>query len=236
MQVEVPKPVLTPKQQVLAAIEKTGGNVEETKKEVSKVIEQIKVEQPEALQEIAAHSEQAKEIKRVEEEKIAPIVNSNPPISSENISEIANINGNPVTSSLITPQDLYAVKETRKIAATFKADSRAQFLRGFRTHQISFLQLQRNELVLAEKLNRFFAENNDYRPTSVLVKEGDTLQSISYNLYYTTRRWPELYLLNREILDSWDQVEPTMKLRAYVRVKSKGKSSRLMDRLSDSGK
>lgn len=204
--VEPPKPTLSAKEQVLAAIEKTGGNIEETKKEVSKVIEQIKVEQPQALQEIAAHSEQAKQLKVAQDEKL----------------EVEN--------------QYKEQNQSRKLAGSKESVQKPIFLKKFKTHQITRNKLKKDEKSLSKRIDKFYRNNSNFQSVTVRVKDGDTLQSISHDLYFTTRRWPELYLLNRDVLSTWDRVEPNMQIKAYVRVEQNNKKSTSKNRLSNSSK
>lgn len=223
LEVTAPKPVLTPKLQVLAAIEKTGANIEEAKKEVSKVIEQIKEEQPEALQEISAHTEIAKQLAQPQE-----------PSTVDTVSQVAQIDS-------LEPSIVSADNDVTQLNAEVKLSSEplvrkvashpeAQFLTGLKTHLINAEQIRKNEKKLAQNVEDFYRNRSDFKRISIVVKQGDTLQSISYRLYLTARRWPELYLLNRHIFDTWDTIEPTMVMTAYVKANSP--AAKEFDRLS----
>ncbi len=43
--------------------------------------------------------------------------------------------------------------------------------------------------------------------TTVVLSKGETLQDLSMRMYGTSRRWPEIYLLNREKIAHYDNVQ-----------------------------
>lgn len=49
--------------------------------------------------------------------------------------------------------------------------------------------------------------------TSHKTSKGESLQSISEKLYGTTRRWPEIYILNYPVLDNYDRLPVGMDLQ-----------------------
>jgi nucleoid-associated protein YgaU len=49
--------------------------------------------------------------------------------------------------------------------------------------------------------------------TNYTVQKGDTLQKISQKFYRTTRRWPDLYKANRDVLKSPNSIRPGQVLK-----------------------
>ena len=69
---------------------------------------------------------------------------------------------------------------------------------------------------LAEKVNAN-AEKEGLVKTTVAVKKGDTLQSISERNFGTSRMWAEIYLLNHDKIASFDKLKEGTELSIYQR-------------------
>lgn len=66
--------------------------------------------------------------------------------------------------------------------------------------------------LLKSELNKYIKKHK--LKTAVLrIEPKQTLQSISYKLYKTHWRWPELYVLNHKSMKSWNHIIAGRKLR-----------------------
>lgn len=88
----------------------------------------------------------------------------------------------------------------------------AKIFLKFPTHRLTVddLKIRRDEL--EKKLRDFIRENFELSLVDYTVATGDTLQLISYNHYWTTRRWTEIYLLNSEKIPNWNTLDRGLKL------------------------
>lgn len=92
-------------------------------------------------------------------------------------------------------------------------EPRRIFLKGFASHRLTIQDLtQRQDFVFAQ-LDATLKRTTDIKFTTYLVRQGQSLQSVSRDLYHTTRRWPEIFLLNRNALRSWDNLKPGQELK-----------------------
>lgn len=70
-----------------------------------------------------------------------------------------------------------------------------------------------------QRLTRKIREQREVNEGKTLAqwttKAGETLQSISHDLYQTTRYWPEIYLLNKEKIRNYDTLEKDVAIDYY---------------------
>jgi nucleoid-associated protein YgaU len=74
----------------------------------------------------------------------------------------------------------------------------------FPTHKLSREDLKLNRQELEVKLRNFLNEQSDLSLVDHQVNVGETLQTISFDRYWTTRRWTEIYLLNSTDIKDWN--------------------------------
>lgn len=86
---------------------------------------------------------------------------------------------------------------------------------GFYRYRLERLLNEREQL--SQKLLAHLNKNAKF--TTITVKKGQTLQSISSDLWSTTRLWPEIYLLNHEKISNWDKLTVGQKLRVWTESK-----------------
>jgi hypothetical protein len=107
----------------------------------------------------------------------------------------------------------------RRLAQDNKAKTQIKrvFLAEFKTHQITTQELAQNKEQLADALERFYRiRSHRFEPREYNVRRGQTLQIISRELYATTRRWPELYLLNHQQMTDWNSLAANQSLRYFL--------------------
>lgn len=88
-----------------------------------------------------------------------------------------------------------------------------QFLKGFASHRLTIQDLSTRQDEVFAALDKAIQLSSEIQLSTYLVQPGQSLQSISFDLYSTTRRWPEIFLLNRTQLQTWNTVRPGQELK-----------------------
>lgn len=130
-------------------------------------------------------------------------------VQKENRSETQALLMN--TSSVPTERIPSSVPESAK-----SVQPQRQFLKGFASHRLTIEDLSKRQDKVFAALDQAIQRSSGLRLQTYMVQPGQSLQIISLDLYLTTRRWPEIYLLNRTQLKSWNTVHAGQKLKVIA--------------------
>lgn len=105
-------------------------------------------------------------------------------------------------------------KKTRALEIELLQKGRRLPIRFFNLQLQSFPRslVMDNKTAILEFLRFKYQDQN---PKTWQVSTGETLQSIAKKIYQTTRKWPELFILNSADLHSPDHLSPGEKLIYY---------------------
>lgn len=100
--------------------------------------------------------------------------------------------------------------------STKTLEPQRQFLKGFASHRLTIQDLSTKQDEVFAALEKAIQRSPDLQLSTYLVRSGQSLQKISFELYSTTRRWPEIFLLNRAQLQTWNTVRPGQELKVVA--------------------